>query len=157
MRAVPAARPAAHPLALIARLVAAGAPPPDRRASRPTPTATRVHVRADTNTLGQLVQSGFYYQGVWRDIFAAARSAFAGDDPPLLRLVAETVTTDGPNGDPREFTESLYLSVICHDYPELWPAATRRSPSARPLSAPRLAAYPAGDVRALHRQGVDRP
>jgi hypothetical protein len=74
--------------------------------------------------MAQLLQSGFYYQGVWRDIFAATRSAFAGDNAPLLRLIAETVTTDGPNGDPREFTESLYLSVICHDYPELWPAGT---------------------------------
>ncbi len=93
--------------------------------------------------MAQLLQSGFYYQGVWRDVFAAARSAFAGDTAPLLRLVAETVTTDGPNGDAREFTESLYLSVICHDYPELWPAGT---PVAQRAAFVRsgLAGYPGG-------------
>src|SRR5205823_6323635 len=65
--------------------------------------------------------SGYYYPGVWRDVLAAARSALAGDSAPLLRLVAETNITDGPNGNPRFFSESLYLAVICHDYPELWP------------------------------------
>jgi pimeloyl-ACP methyl ester carboxylesterase len=131
-----------HPLALITRLV-------DRVRSHPIVGVAPdgdgdlVHVRVDPDTLGQLVQSGFYYQGVWRDIFAATRSAFAGDTAPLLRLVAETVTTDGPNGDPREFTESLYLSVICHDYPELWPLD---SPVAARAAYVRsgLAAYPAG-------------
>lgn len=104
---------------------------------------TRVHVTADTNTMAQLLQSGFYYQGVWRDIFAAARSSFAGDTAPLLRLVAETETTDGPNGNPRDFTESLYLSVICHDYPELWPAGTPVAD--RPADvASALRGYPAG-------------
>ena len=124
-------------------------------ARHPTPTGRRTHVRADPDTLGQLVQSGFYYQGVWRDIFAATRSAFAGDTRPLLRLVAETETTDGPNGDPREFTESLYLSVICHDYPELWPMGTPVSQRA-PFIRSRARRLPAGDVRAVHRQGVDR-
>jgi pimeloyl-ACP methyl ester carboxylesterase len=101
------------------------------------------HVKADPDTLAQLVQSGFYYQGVWRDIFAASRSAFAGDTRPLLRLVAETETTDGPNGDPREFTESLYLSVICHDYPEMWPPGTPVSQRA-PFIQSALASYPPG-------------
>ena len=112
-----------HPLPLLGRLL--------RQVRRhpivgvaPDADGTMTHVKADPDTLGQLVQSGFYYQGVWRDIFAATRSAFAGDTRPLLRLVAETETLDGPNGDPHEFTESLYLSVICHDYPELWPAGT---------------------------------
>jgi pimeloyl-ACP methyl ester carboxylesterase len=104
---------------------------------------TRLHVTADTDTMAQLLQSGFYYQGVWRDIFAAARSAFAGDTGPLLRLVAETETTDGPNGDPREFTESLYLAVTCHDYPQLWPAGTPVADRPAAVRAA-LAAYPPG-------------
>jgi pimeloyl-ACP methyl ester carboxylesterase len=109
----------------------------------PDADGTMTRVQADPDTLGQLVQSGFYYQGVWRDIFAATRSAFAGDTRPLLRLVAETETTDGPNGDPREFTESLYLSVICHDYPEMWPMGTPVSQRG-PFIASALASYPPG-------------
>jgi pimeloyl-ACP methyl ester carboxylesterase len=112
-----------RPLRLIGRLIQRVRTHPISGIA-PDADGTRIHVTANTDTLAQLLQSGFYYQGVWRDIFAATRSAFAGDDAPLLRLVAETVTTDGPNGDPRQFTESLYLSVICHDYPELWPAGT---------------------------------
>jgi pimeloyl-ACP methyl ester carboxylesterase len=131
-----------HPLALVGRLL--------RQVRRhpivgtaPDADGTMTRVEADPDTLGQLVQSGFYYQGVWRDIFAATRSAFAGDTRPLLRLVAETETTDGPNGDPREFTESLYLSVICHDYPEMWPMGTPVSQRG-PFIASALASYPPG-------------
>jgi pimeloyl-ACP methyl ester carboxylesterase len=131
-----------HPLALITRLVDRVRRHPIAGVA-PDGDGDPVHVRVDPDTLGQLVQSGFYYQGVWRDIFAATRSAFAGDDAPLLRLVAETVTTDGPNGDPREFTESLYLSVICHDYPELWPLESPVSQRPADVHAG-LAAYPAG-------------
>jgi len=134
------ARP--HPLALLGRLL--------RQVRRhpivgvaPDADGTMTHVTADPDTLGQLVQSGFYYQGVWRDIFAATRSAFAGDTRPLLRLVAETETLDGPNGDPREFTESLYLSVICRDYPELWPAGTPVSQREGFIRSA-LASYPPG-------------
>jgi pimeloyl-ACP methyl ester carboxylesterase len=131
-----------HPLGLMERLLRRVRSHPIVGVA-PDADGTRIHVRADPDTLAQLLQSGFYYQGVWRDIFAATRSAFAGDTAPLLRLVAETLTTDGPNGDPREFTESLYLSVICHDYPELWPAGT---PVAQREAFVRsgLATYPAG-------------
>jgi pimeloyl-ACP methyl ester carboxylesterase len=104
-----------------------------------TPTPARV----DEGALVQVLMSGFYYQGVWRDVLAAARSAQAGDTRPILRLAAETVTTDGPNGDPRRYSESLYLAVICHDYRELWAPST---PVSRRPAAVRsaLAAYPAG-------------
>jgi pimeloyl-ACP methyl ester carboxylesterase len=100
-------------------------------------------VTVDENTLVQLMQSGFYYQGVWRDVLAATRSALAGDTAPLLRLVAETVTTDVPNGDPHLFTESLYLAVTCHDYPQLWPAGTP-IPQRPAAVAAALAAYAPG-------------
>jgi pimeloyl-ACP methyl ester carboxylesterase len=131
-----------HPLALIARLLQRVRAHPISGVA-PDADGTLVHVSADPDTLAQLLQSGFYYQGVWRDIFAATRSAFAGDTAPLLRLVAETLTTDGPNGDPREFTESLYLAVICHDYPELWPAGTPVADREAYVRSG-LAAYPAG-------------
>ena len=109
----------------------------------PDGDGTPTHVRVDEDALVQVLMSGFYYQGVWRDILAAARSARAGDPQPLLRLAAETVTTDGPNGDPRLYSESLYLAVICHDYPELWGPSTPISQRPAEVRSA-LAAYPAG-------------
>jgi pimeloyl-ACP methyl ester carboxylesterase len=138
----PACPAGGHPLGLVARLIRRVRAHPISGVAADA-DGTRLRVTADTDTMAQLLQSGFYYQGVWRDIFAAARSAFAGDNAPLLRLVAETETTDGPNGDPREFTESLYLSVICHDYPELWPAGTPVADRPADVAAA-LRGYPAG-------------
>jgi pimeloyl-ACP methyl ester carboxylesterase len=109
----------------------------------PNGDGTPTHVRVDEDALVQVLMSGFYYQGVWRDILASARSAGAGDPQPLLRLAAETVTTDGPNGDPRLYSESLYLAVICHDYPELWSPETPISQRPAEVRSA-LAAYPAG-------------
>ena len=130
------------PVALLSKLVArVRAHPIVGRA--PNGDGGEVPVTVDENTLVQLMQSGFYYQGVWRDVLAATRSAFAGDDAPLLRLVAETVTTDAPNGDPHLFTESLYLAVTCHDYPQLWPAGTPISQRPAAVAAA-LAAYAPG-------------
>ena len=131
-----------HPLALLGKLLRHVRSHPIVGVA-PDGDGVMTHVRADPATLAQLLQSGFYYQGVWRDVFAATRSAFAGDTQPLLRLVAETETTDGPNGDPREFTESLYLSVICRDYPEMWPMGTPVSQRA-PFISSALASYPPG-------------
>jgi pimeloyl-ACP methyl ester carboxylesterase len=138
----PACPAAGRPLALVARLIRSVRVHPISGVAADA-DGTRVPITADTNSIAQLVQSGFYYQGVWRDIFAAARSAFAGDDAPLLRLVAETETTDGPNGNPRDFTESLYLAAICHDYPELWPAGTPVADRPADVRSA-LAGYPAG-------------
>ncbi len=81
----------------------------------------RVHVRVDEDALVQLAGSGYFYQGVWRDLPAAIRAVWRGDDQPLLRLVAETITTDGPEDTPSYGSEALYLSVVCHDYPQPWP------------------------------------
>ena len=55
----------------------------DTRSSAPRPTATarRTHVRVDEDALVQVLMSGFYYQGVWRDILAAARSARPATTP----------------------------------------------------------------------------
>jgi pimeloyl-ACP methyl ester carboxylesterase len=109
----------------------------------PDGDGTPTRVRLDEDALVQVLMSGYYDQAVWRDILAAAGSARAGDTRPLLRLAAETVTTDAPNGDPRFWSESLYLAVICRDYPELWspgtPVAARRAEVRG-----RLRAYPPG-------------
>jgi pimeloyl-ACP methyl ester carboxylesterase len=81
----------------------------------------RVFARVNEDALVQIAGSGYYYQAVWRDLPAAIRSARGGDDQPLLRLAAETVTTDGPEETPSYGSEALYLSVVCHDYPQPWP------------------------------------
>ena len=39
----------------------------------------------------------------------AVLSAEHGDNAPILRVVAENITTDAPNGNPRDFSEALYL------------------------------------------------
>ncbi len=101
------------------------------------------HVVVDPDTMVQTLQDGFAYIGVYRDLLAAIRSAQAGDDEPILRLVAENETVDGGNGPVRQWSEALYLSVTCHDYPQPWPVGTpidqRQAAAAR-----HLATYPAG-------------
>ena len=130
------------PVKVVARLVARVRRDPIV-GTAPDGDGTPTHVRLDEDALVQVMMSGFYDQAVWRDILAAARSAKAGDTRPLLRLAAETVTTDGPNGDPRLYSESLYLAVICHDYPELWSPSTPVAQRPADVRAA-LAAYPAG-------------
>jgi pimeloyl-ACP methyl ester carboxylesterase len=130
------------PVHMVARLVARLRRDPIA-GTAPDGDGTPTPVRIDEDALVQVLMSGYYDQAVWRDILAAARSAAAGDNRPLLRLAAETLTTDGPNGDPRFWSESLYLAVICHDYPELWRPST--PVAARPAQVrARLAAYPRG-------------
>jgi pimeloyl-ACP methyl ester carboxylesterase len=80
----------------------------------------RVFARVDEDALVQIAGSGYYYQAVWRDLPAAIRAVWQGDDQPILRLAAETVTTDGPEEDPAYGSEALYLAVVCHDYPQPW-------------------------------------
>jgi pimeloyl-ACP methyl ester carboxylesterase len=104
---------------------------------------TRTSVRLDEEAFVQVVSAGYWYPGLWRDLPAALLAANEGDDAPILRLAAETVTTVAPPEDPPTWSESLYLAVICHDYPQLWdpatPMAERRAEAAR-----RVAAYPEG-------------
>ncbi|MGH7359642.1 MAG: alpha/beta fold hydrolase, partial [Candidatus Rokuibacteriota bacterium] len=104
---------------------------------------TRTPVRLDEDALVQLVSSGYYYPALWRDLPAAIKAAVRGDPAPILRLAAETVTVDAGGEDPPTSSEALYLSVICHDYPQLWDPATPLAE--RPAeAAARLAAYPPG-------------
>jgi pimeloyl-ACP methyl ester carboxylesterase len=101
------------------------------------------HVRLDQDAFVQLVSASYSYFGVWRDVEAAIVSAEAGDNAPILRLAAETVTVDGGAASPTAYSDPLYLAVTCHDYPQLWDPLTslgdRRAEVLR-----RLALYPAG-------------
>jgi len=57
--------------------------------------------------------------------------------------VVENITVDGPTGDPRFWSEALYLAVTCNDYPQLWDDGTPVSERSAEV-ARRLAAYPPG-------------
>lgn len=104
---------------------------------------TRTRVRLDEDAFVQLVSSGYYYPALWRDLPAAIKAAQRGDTAPILRLAAETVTVDAGGEDPPFSSEALYLSVICHDYPQLWDPATPQGGRAVE-AARRLASYPIG-------------
>jgi pimeloyl-ACP methyl ester carboxylesterase len=104
---------------------------------------TRTRVRLDEDAFVQVVSSSYWYPALWRDLPAAIQAANREDPAAILRLAAETVTLVGPPETPPTWSEALYLSVICHDYPQLWdpstPLGVRRSEAES-----RIAAYPAG-------------
>jgi pimeloyl-ACP methyl ester carboxylesterase len=58
-----------------------------------------------------------------RETDAAARAFVAGDQPPLLRLMAETragVDSRDPTHDPRQFSAGLAAAVSCGDPPQVF-------------------------------------
>jgi pimeloyl-ACP methyl ester carboxylesterase len=112
----------------------------------PDGDGTPTRVRLNEKALAWIASATYYYPGVYRDLPAALLAAREGDTKPILRLAAETVTTDVGGEDPPHSSEALYLSVICHDYPQLWdPDARIRDRWAEAQS--RIAAYPAGAFR----------
>jgi len=109
----------------------------------PDGDGTRTQVTLDEDAFVQVVSSGYYYPGLWRDLLAAIKAARRGDTAPILRLGAETVTVEAGPEDPPFSSEALYLAVICHDYPQLWDPSTPMDE--RPAEAERrLVAYPHG-------------
>ncbi len=104
---------------------------------------TRTRVRLDEDAFVQLVSAGYWYPGLWRDLPAALGAANRGDTAAILRLAAETVTVVSEPEDPTTWSESLYLSVICHDYPQLWDFSTPMT-ARRAEAESRIAAYPPG-------------
>ncbi len=109
----------------------------------PDGDGTRTRVRLDEDALVQIASAGYWYPGLWRDLPAAIQAANDGDPAPILRLAAETVTVEAGASDPYYSSEALYLSVICHDYPQPWDPSTPMG--ARRLEAERrIAAYPEG-------------
>ncbi len=103
----------------------------------------RTSVRLDEDALVQLVHAGYWYPALWRDLPAAIQAANRGDTAAILRLAAETVTTVGEPEDPPYWSESLYLSVICHDYPQPWDFSTPMA-DRRAQAESRFGAYPPG-------------
>jgi pimeloyl-ACP methyl ester carboxylesterase len=85
----------------------------------------------------------------WRDFDAANRAWLeAGDSLPLLRLMAESINSNGLGGlTYGEFSNGLATAVICADYPQLFDlragpelrrAQYRRAIAAKEASAPNL-------------------
>ncbi len=109
----------------------------------PDGDGTRTRVRLNEDALVQVFSSGYYYPALWRELPAAVLAAERGDTAPILRLAAETVVIDVGGEDPPAFSESLYLAVTCHDYPQVWDPDTAIKD--RPAEvAERLADYPDG-------------
>lgn len=84
-----------------------------------------------------------------RELDAAARAFVAGDSAPLLRLMAETlssVDSRDPTRDPKIFSAGLFAAVSCQDPPQLFdmrlPPAQRRAERDR-IIARRKAEAPA--------------
>lgn len=109
----------------------------------PDGDGTRTRVRVNEDALVQVFGSGYYYPALWRELPAAVLAAERGDRAPILRLGAETVVVDVGGEDPPSFSESLYLAVTCHDYPQLWDPDTPIKEREDEIEE-RLADYPDG-------------
>ena len=82
--------------------------------------ASRVRVRAGIREVVDMVQDAGSDPVVYRELDASVRAALAGDDVPLLRLVAQSRTWSHGTSDPGYFSNGLYWAVACMDYPQLW-------------------------------------
>jgi hypothetical protein len=85
----------------------------------------------DAAMLSYLAGTATYTFNVYRELDAAGRAYLERRDPaPLLRIAAEQWYW-GDAGDPAEFSEGLYIAVICNDYPQHWditsPIASREA------------------------------
>ena len=115
---------------------------------------TPMRVRLNEKALVWVASATYYYPGVHRDLPAALLAERRGDTKPILRLAAETLTLDAGGEDPPHSSEALYLSVICHDYPQLWdPGTPRRRPLGRGTEPDRR--LPATGLPAFQRTRLD--
>jgi pimeloyl-ACP methyl ester carboxylesterase len=86
------------------------------------PDADRVmhEVTVDPPLLSYLMGVATYGFPVYRELDAAGRAWLEDGDPqPLLRIAAEQIYW-GDAGPVEEFSEGLYVAVICNDYPQHW-------------------------------------
>ncbi|MEA2331691.1 MAG: hypothetical protein QOH58_1829 [Thermoleophilaceae bacterium] len=107
---------------------------------------SRVRVSVEVRAVADMVQDAASEPIVYRELDAAVRAALAGDDAPLLRLVAQTRTyLHSPGGPSGYFSNGLYWAVGCMDYPQLFSMraspARRRAQLAAGLLAPPMGAF----------------
>jgi pimeloyl-ACP methyl ester carboxylesterase len=110
------------------------------------PDGTGRRIEVTPRRLADLFQNGGSEPLVLRDFDASVRAALAGDDTPLLRLVA-LAAGNGGYPDPGYFSDGLYMAVGCTDYPQLFsmdaaPAERRRQLAAAAVRAPAAAFAP---------------
>ena len=84
---------------------------------------TLVHFRADAGQLATVMFGAAPAHATVRETDAAARAFRAGDQAPLLRLMAEALSaTDSrdPTHAPAEFSAGLAAAVFCQDAPQIF-------------------------------------
>jgi pimeloyl-ACP methyl ester carboxylesterase len=80
----------------------------------------RVHETITPRLLADLVQDSGSDPVILREEDASVRAALAGDDVPLLRLVAQEQAYNHGTETPVYFNDPLYMAVSCTDYPQLF-------------------------------------
>jgi pimeloyl-ACP methyl ester carboxylesterase len=88
----------------------------------PNASGAIVHVTITPPNLFMLLDFAGNSPTIWRDFDAANRAWQDQADPqPLLRLMAESLNSNGLGGlGPFEFSAGLATAVICADYPQLF-------------------------------------
>ncbi len=104
---------------------------------------TAVRVRFGVRAVLDMVQDAASDPTLYRELDPAVRAALAGDDVPLVRLVAQSRSYLHSAGPADYFSNGLYWSVACQDYPQLFDMNT--SPAERRAQLElRLPSAPAG-------------
>jgi pimeloyl-ACP methyl ester carboxylesterase len=80
----------------------------------------RVHETITPRLLADLVQDSGSDPVILREADASVRAALAGDDAPLLRLVAQEQAYNHGTDSAVYFNDPLYMAVSCTDYPQLF-------------------------------------
>ena len=97
------------------------------------------HFKADAAQLATVMFSAAPAYSSVRETDAAARSFAAGDAAPLLRLMAEAISSvdsRDPSGDPTQWSSGLAVAVMCQDAPQI--IDMRLPPAARRVQFERL-------------------
>ncbi len=101
----------------------------------PGADGARHRVVLDAATLAVVAYNATYVPTTYRELDAATRSALAGDNLPLLRLVAEEQFPGGGVDPPQLYSEGLDAAVSCRDYPQLFDLMATPATRARQLAA----------------------
>jgi hypothetical protein len=107
--------------------------------------ASSVRARVGVREVVDMLQDAGSDPVVYRELDASVRAALAGDDAPLLRLVAQSRTWSHGTSDPGYFSNGLYWAVACMDYPQLWTPQSSFARRRQELAAS-IAAGPPGDL-----------
>ena len=122
------------------RRCGAGAPAADLR-DHPAGGRHAVRETITPGLLADLVQDSGSDPVILRESDASVRAALAGDDAPLLRLVAQEQAYNHGTESAVYFNDPLYMAVSCTDYPQLFDM--RASPRVRARQFARaVAAHP---------------